>query len=150
MRVCRCRGAFADALRCHRLRVVRRVWQSKPYSARQSYHTCMEVVMSLATCEGALRASENNPWVELSFFMETENFFIQESSTAGVSQTPSSSRFVVLKCYLLAYTAFSRFFLLEDICTAMLCFLSKSARWVWGLQHSRCNLTLQRDVAAKF
>lgn len=75
---------------------------------------------------------------------------MEESSTAGVSQTPSSSRFVVLKCYLLAYTAFSRFFLLEDICTAMLCFLSKSARWVWGLQHSRCNLTLQRNVAAKF
>lgn len=35
----------------------------------------MEVVMSLATCEGALRASENNPWVELSFFYGNGKFY---------------------------------------------------------------------------
>lgn len=79
--------------------------------------------------------------------METENFFIEESSTAGGSQIPSSSRFVVLKCYFLAYTAFSLFFLLEGICTAMLCFLSKSARWVGGcstrVATSLCNVMLQ-------
>lgn len=42
--------------------------------------------MSLATCEGALRASQINSRVEL-FFIETENFFMEESSTAGVSDS---------------------------------------------------------------